>query len=126
MAWEQDASMTTVRRHAAAGVLDGKFYVAGGEDENDAQLSSVEVLDPATGEWSDVAPMTTVRFLSAAGDRSGVLDDKFYVAGGMDADRALLSRLCGGVQSCDQRVVRCSTHGHYAVRCCGRCAGWQV
>ena len=45
------------------------------------------MLDPATGEWSDTAPTATVQYAAAV----GVMDGKFYVAGGADAADYCLS-----------------------------------
>ena len=43
-------------------------------------LASVEVYDPATGEWSAAAPMATARYSHSC----AVLDGRLWVAGGVD------------------------------------------
>ena len=46
-AWESIASMSVARQGVASSVLNGKLYAIGG-----VGLSSVEVFDPSTGNWS--------------------------------------------------------------------------
>jgi hypothetical protein len=41
--------------------VDGKLCVAGGQNDVDGALSSVECFDPSTGQWSAAAAMTTAR-----------------------------------------------------------------
>ena len=43
-------------RHAAGGVIDGKFYVAGGLDGY-ALSANLDVYDPATDTWRTLAPL---------------------------------------------------------------------
>lgn len=68
----------------AGGVVEGRFYVAGGEDfgpDNPMQFSNkLDVYDPATDTWASLSPMPTGRH-NVAG---AVLDDKLYVIGGDD------------------------------------------
>ena len=40
--------------------LEGKLYAAGGYDGTHS-LSSVEVFDPQTNAWTELAPMSTTR-----------------------------------------------------------------
>ncbi|MFC5381923.1 Kelch repeat-containing protein [Aquipuribacter nitratireducens] len=78
-AWVPGPSMPTGRRTAAAGVLDGKVVVAGGEARADGlAFSAVEVFDPATGAWSSWREMPTGRHGAAA----GVIDGQLHVVGG--------------------------------------------
>jgi N-acetylneuraminic acid mutarotase len=75
--WENRAPMPTARYGAAAGVIDGKLYVAGGWN-GASNLTTLEVYDPATDTWTTKAPMPTAR-----NDVGGaVIDGKFYVVGG--------------------------------------------
>ena len=58
---------------------DGKIYVAGGSDGESAVMDA-NVLDPATGTWSSIAPLPQP--LNAA--TAGFVGDTLYVAGGWD------------------------------------------
>ena len=61
----------------AAGVIDGKIYVAGGNGGNMIG-NELEVFDPATGQWTVRASMACARNHTTG----GVIDGKLYVAGG--------------------------------------------
>ena len=69
-AWESLSPMSTARRGAAAAVLDGKLYVAGGcgpdtkfgADSDLNCLSTVERYDPSTNAWESVASMSKGRW----------------------------------------------------------------
>jgi N-acetylneuraminic acid mutarotase len=69
------------RNHNAGlgAVLNGKFYVAGGNDGT-AQ-PQVDVYDPSTGQWTTVGSMP-VNLWSMAGD---VINGKWYIVGGANA-----------------------------------------
>jgi N-acetylneuraminic acid mutarotase len=62
-------------------VVDDKLYVVGGMDSTHTKLSSMVCLDPLTGEWDVVAPMSTARCNHGV----AVVDGKIYVVGGWDA-----------------------------------------
>jgi N-acetylneuraminic acid mutarotase len=79
--------MNTARFGHCVAVVDGKLYAAGGRNDDDGTLSSVECFDPSTGQWSAVAAMSTVR----GGPGVAVVDDKLYVVGGYDGTLAPLS-----------------------------------
>jgi N-acetylneuraminic acid mutarotase len=53
------------RNHLAATAIDGKIYVAGGRYDggsfSDPITDSLDVYDPATGEWQPAAPMPRAR-----------------------------------------------------------------
>ena len=85
--WVGVASMTTARYRLVAGVVDGKLYALGGEDDDGNLLSTVEVYDPAGNTWATGAPMPTAR----SGLAAGVVDGKLYALGGVDDDGNLLS-----------------------------------
>ncbi len=77
------ASLKTARNHAVSGVIDGKLYVVGGrgpghEGDDASNIAAVEVYDPASDAWSDVAPLPTPR----SGGAAAVLGGKLYVLGG--------------------------------------------
>jgi N-acetylneuraminic acid mutarotase len=56
----------TARRNPAAIPLNGKIYVAGGNDGNGTALSTVEIYDPGTDSWSSGPSLA-----DAAGPASG-------------------------------------------------------
>ena len=68
----------------AGGVVQGRFYVAGGQDlgpENPMQYSNkLDVYDPVTDTWASLSPMPTGRVNVA----SAILGDKVYILGGDD------------------------------------------
>ena len=53
--------MVEARDQPGVAVLDGKLYAAGGENDENGYLSSVERYDAATNVWEGVAPMTSAR-----------------------------------------------------------------
>ncbi|MFL5495480.1 MAG: Kelch repeat-containing protein [Gemmatimonadales bacterium] len=64
----------------AGGVINGKFYVAGGYDSV-TTISLLDVYDPVTNKWTTKAPMPTVRaWISGA-----VLNKKLFILGGQGA-----------------------------------------
>ena len=68
-------------------VLDGKLYAAGGENDDDGALSSVERYDSALDAWEAVAPMAEAR----SDHGVAVLDGKLYAVGGYSDDDGRLS-----------------------------------
>jgi hypothetical protein len=65
---------------AAVAVLRGKVFLTGGIATSVGMISpDCMVLDPATGHWSTVAPITTARF----GMGAAVVGDKMYVPTGL-------------------------------------------
>ena len=63
----QTGSMAESRaRHTATLLLDGKVLVAGGFGSQFGTLGSVEVYDPASGEWSQVGSMAVRRVFHTA------------------------------------------------------------
>lgn len=75
--WTTETSMPIARYGAAAGVIDGKLYVAGGSRET--FLNALEVYDPSTNSWTTKASMPTTRTCPGA----GVIDGKLYIVGGV-------------------------------------------
>ena len=61
-AYTEGASMATGRSDACGAAVDGKLYVIGGYTTNfEETLSSVEVFDPASGEWAEGPPLPEPR-----------------------------------------------------------------
>jgi N-acetylneuraminic acid mutarotase len=76
--WTTKASMPTARWGAAAGVIDGKLYVAGGRGANYSELTAMEMYDPATNSWAARAKMLTPR----EGAGAAVMGNVMHVLGG--------------------------------------------
>lgn len=88
--WEAPLRLPVALHHAMAATVDGRLYVIGGETAGSGNtqgdipaggpgfVSSVYEYDPATGVWSERAPMPTAR----SGGATAVVDGKIYVAGG--------------------------------------------
>jgi N-acetylneuraminic acid mutarotase len=65
---------------SAAGVIGGKFYLAGGLGDGFQINQSLHVFNPATNTWATRAPIPSVQ----ANGNFGVLNGKLYAAGGAD------------------------------------------
>ncbi|HTE52995.1 MAG TPA: hypothetical protein VK698_19215 [Kofleriaceae bacterium] len=84
-AWQERAPMPTARGGIAAGVLDGKIAVVGGEGNDDAAsgvFAQAELYDPAADQWSALPDMRTPRHGMGAASVDGAL----YVPGGADRE----------------------------------------
>lgn len=79
--WATRRSAPHFHSGGAAGVIDGKFYVAGGvRNFGNQAVSDLDVYDPATNTWKTLAPMPK------GGRAIGtVLDGKLFVVSGLDA-----------------------------------------
>jgi hypothetical protein len=55
--WVTKASAPHFHKNGAGGVIDNKFYVAGGQDDGFNQTRNLDVYDPATNTWKTLAPM---------------------------------------------------------------------
>jgi len=75
--WTDIAPMLVGRTEPVSGVINGRFYVAGGNTAN-AITGEAESYDPATNSWSKLASMPTPRYSAGAAVVNGLL----YVAGG--------------------------------------------
>lgn len=86
--WSNQAPLSTVRSSMAAGVINGKLYVAGGKTPISGivvpcqPVNVLEIYDPATNTWTTKTPMPTARQEAGA----GVIDGKLYVVGGQNQD----------------------------------------
>ena len=76
--WSVAAQMTAARTEIGGLVLNGKIYVAGGQEMGRSDSTLFQVFDPATATWKDLAPMPK----GASHVGLAVLDGKIYVAGG--------------------------------------------
>ena len=78
--WVAIPSMTFGRYKAAAVVLQGKLFVAGGYDTNTHEfMDSVEVFDDVTQKWYPVSPLLNG---GRAGHKIEAVNGKLYVIGG--------------------------------------------
>ena len=65
--WETNSPMVVARYwHTATLLPDGKVLAAGGYGQNPVSLSSAELFDPATGNWTQTGQMTDSRAAHAA------------------------------------------------------------
>jgi N-acetylneuraminic acid mutarotase len=69
----------------AGGVINGKFYVAGGNGSNGAATRQVHMYDPATNKWTAKASLP-VGVINGAG---AVVGGKLYLVGGFEASRTV-------------------------------------
>jgi N-acetylneuraminic acid mutarotase len=75
--WTDIAPMLVGRTEPVSGVINGRFYVAGGNTA-DAITGEAESYDPASNSWSQLQSMPTPRYSAGATVVNGLL----YVAGG--------------------------------------------
>ena len=61
----------------AGGVINGKFYVAGGRGRDGQDSDRLDMYDPATNRWTTLAPMPTAR----SGVAGAVLGGRLYIIG---------------------------------------------
>lgn len=82
--WTDIAPMLVGRTEPGSGVINGRFYVAGGNTAN-AITGEAESYDPATNSWSQLQSMPTPRYSVGATVVNGLL----YVAGGFSDQSAV-------------------------------------
>jgi N-acetylneuraminic acid mutarotase len=80
-AWAKVARCPHFHRNGTGGVLNRKFYVAGGFNNFDG-LAYLDVYDPATNTWSTLAPVPQAGRLIGA-----VLGGKLFVISGSGTER---------------------------------------
>jgi Tol biopolymer transport system component/N-acetylneuraminic acid mutarotase len=77
--WNRLASAPNPHVGGVGGVINGKFYVAGGGAEFEGPTTRhLDVYDPATNTWTSKAPMPTTRDPGAAG---AVVGERLYLTG---------------------------------------------
>jgi N-acetylneuraminic acid mutarotase len=75
------ARMPTERSALAAGVYNGKIYIAGGEYQDPIMMATfrvVQAYDPATNSWSTLPSLPVSRH----GLAGGMIGNRFFVVGG--------------------------------------------
>ena len=77
--WATKTSMPAVRAFAAAEVINGVLYVAGGHDGVTGGTTTLQAYNPTTDTWNTLASMPGRRY---QGDGAGVINGELYVAGG--------------------------------------------
>jgi N-acetylneuraminic acid mutarotase len=55
--WVTKRSAPHFHRNGTGGAINGKFYVAGGIDDNHAPVRALDVYDPLTDTWKTLAPL---------------------------------------------------------------------
>ena len=86
--WTPISSMLVARAGATATLLsDGRVFIVGGEGSGGA-LQTTEIFDPASGQFTNGAPLSTVRKNHAA---TLLNDGRVLIAGGSDGANALAS-----------------------------------
>lgn len=76
--WSIVAQMTAARTEIGGVALNGKIYLAGGQEMGRPDSTLFQVFDPANGTWKNLAPMPG----GASHIGMAALDGKIYVAGG--------------------------------------------
>lgn len=77
--WTTGASLPAAGNGAFGGIINGKLYVAGGQDPaNIFPVSTVQVYDPTTNIWTPLVPLPSAR----SGGGSAVIDGILYAVGG--------------------------------------------
>jgi len=87
--WSSRALMPTGRRYPSGAVINGRFYVAGGRDNNNTTRRELEAYNPATNTWTTRAQAPTAR----SGAVAGVINGIMYVVGGEDSGGQTLATL---------------------------------
>jgi N-acetylneuraminic acid mutarotase len=75
--WTTLAPMHVPRNHCAGGVINGKFYVAGGRGSPDAE-TAFEAYDPSTNTWETPPGLPT----GHSGCAAAVVNNELFVLGG--------------------------------------------
>ena len=78
--WQTETSLTFQRLWPFAWVANGRIYSGGGYNGS-SRLSSIEIYNPTTKQWSSGGNFPENKYVADA----VVLDDKVYVIGGATA-----------------------------------------
>lgn len=81
-AWTILGSAPRSHVNAAGGVINGKFYVAGGANDFGQATAALDVYDPATKTWKSLAPLPTAGTFASG----TVLQNKLFVVSGSYVD----------------------------------------
>jgi hypothetical protein len=57
--WRTLSPLSTPRGSVALAAVGGKIHALGGRGSDRKTVATHQVLDPASGKWSDAAPLTT-------------------------------------------------------------------
>ena len=87
--WTRLASAPEAHFSPVVGALNGRLYVAGGNNGSGATTSRLDMYDPATNTWTTMSPMPTAR-VSATGMAAGGF---LYVIGGRTGTNYLSSSI---------------------------------
>ncbi|XP_046561198.1 LOW QUALITY PROTEIN: kelch-like protein 2 [Haliotis rubra] len=90
--WKYYTGLPEARQHHAVAMLFGKLYLIGGSDPKKSKKAPVPTntcftFDPASGEWSKIAPLKTARMYHSAISLFGML----YAIGGQTDKNKVLS-----------------------------------
>ena len=83
LTWFPSSLMNQCRAYADVGVHQNSIYIAGGEDENQRKLDTVERYDSLYNRWGYVARMRGGPKLGVA---VAVMRDKLFIVGGYNKD----------------------------------------
>jgi hypothetical protein len=111
--WFRVADMLTKRHAAAAAYLNGRVYVAGGNDGKHC-LNTVECYDAGEKTWTPVVPMKKARMVHGLVELGGML----YAIGGWNTKHRLDSVECyDAVKRCWTEVAPLATARSNAAYC---------
>lgn len=109
--WRSAAPFLNPRNHLASVVLDGRWYVVGGQfhhDKGPVDVALVDVYDPAADTWTPLASLPGPR--SHAESSIFVLNGEIVIAGGRDISTAAFS--IGDVLAYNPQTDRWRTLGY--------------
>ena len=88
--WEEIAPINEPARTRSAGaVVNGKFYVLGGQT-SEGRANTVEEFDPSTGSWTTQAGLMPI---PASNICAGAIGEDIYIPGGFDVAQNYLTEL---------------------------------
>ncbi|HEX8747520.1 MAG TPA: kelch repeat-containing protein, partial [Pyrinomonadaceae bacterium] len=91
--WVNSTPMTSGRVHHSAAVVNGKIYLIGGGHNHDSftDINTVEVYDPATGQWAARQSLSLARSHFEPG--TFVVNERIIIAGGKGLSADQLSNV---------------------------------